>query len=72
MELDPDSDLGARLVTVAVGALPPEVVADALDRGAAEAEAFLGRGLIAAALLSLSGDSRSIGKLPPALLGAAA
>ncbi len=70
--LDPDTDLGDRPVTVAVGPLPPEAIAGALDRGVAEAERYADRGLITAALLRLSGNSRSVGKTPPALLGAAA
>lgn len=36
-DLDPDSDLGELLVTTKVGPLPPDVIAEALDRGAAEA-----------------------------------
>ena len=36
-ELDPDSDLGDLLVTTKVGQLPAEVIAEALDRGAAQA-----------------------------------
>ena len=38
-ELDPDSDLLDLPVTVAVGALPDDAIAEALDRGAAEAAA---------------------------------
>ena len=54
-ELDPDSDLGERPVTVAVGPLAAPAVATALGRGLAVAEAMAGRGAIAAALLSLRG-----------------
>jgi uncharacterized protein len=36
-DLDPDSDLGALLVTTKVGSLPAEVIDQALERGAAEA-----------------------------------
>ena len=36
-DLDPDSDLGELLVTTRVGALPSDVIAAALDHGAAEA-----------------------------------
>lgn len=57
-ELDPDSDLGALPVTVAVGALPAEIVAEALDRGAAEARRLRLRGLIDSAALSLAGQWR--------------
>lgn len=56
--LDPDSDLGELLVTVAVGDLPPAVVAAALDRGAAEARRLRLCGLIDSAALSLEGQWR--------------
>ncbi len=65
--LDPDSDLGARLVTTAVGALPPEVIAAALAAGEAVAEALIQRGLIAGALLALQGETLAVGL--PRLLG---
>jgi ApbE superfamily uncharacterized protein (UPF0280 family) len=52
-DLDPDSDLGDLLVTTKVGALPTEIVAEALERGAAEARR---RHLNGA--LSLKGDWR--------------
>jgi hypothetical protein len=56
-ELDPDSDLGARLITTHVGALTPEEVGSALSRGVEEAERMRSAGLIAAAVLCL--DDRS-------------
>ena len=59
--LDPDSDLGPRLVTTAVGALPPEVVAAALAAGEAVAEGLIQRGLIAGALLALQGETLAVG-----------
>jgi uncharacterized protein len=52
-ELDPDNDLLDLLVTTHVGPLPAEVVADALDRGAAEA-----RRLRLDAALNLQGQWR--------------
>lgn len=55
-DLDPDSDLGDRLVTVGVGALPGRVVAEALARGLREAERMAQRGLIAAACLRCQGQ----------------
>ena len=58
--LDPDSDLGARLVTVEVGRLAPSKIDHALDRGAVVAEEMRGAGLIAAALLSLGDKTRSV------------
>lgn len=54
----PDSDLGDLPVTVAVGPLPPEAVAEALDRGAAEAARLRSAGLIHAACLRLCGAVR--------------
>ena len=52
-ELDPDSDLLDLPVTVAVGPLPDDVIAEALDRGAAEARRLRLCGLIEGAALSL-------------------
>ena len=57
-DLDPDSDLGELLVTVAVGDLPPVIVAAALDRGAAEARRLRLCGLIDSAALSFRGQWR--------------
>lgn len=56
--LDPDSDLGNRLVTVAVGDLPLEIIDAALDRGLAEARRLRLCGLIDSAALSLQGQWR--------------
>lgn len=56
--LDPDSDLGDRLVTVAVGDLPLEIIDTALDRGSAEARRLRLCGLIDSAALSLRGHWR--------------
>ncbi|MDP6121869.1 MAG: UPF0280 family protein [Rhodospirillales bacterium] len=58
--LDPDNDLGERLVTVEVGRLAPSMVDHALGRGAEVAEAMRTAGLIAGALLSLGDKSRSV------------
>src|SRR3546814_18429705 len=55
-EIDPESDLGALAVTVAVGALTPTEVAVALRHGCAEAEAMQKAGLIEAAVLFLHGQ----------------
>jgi len=66
--LDPDSDLGDLPVTVGVGALPLEAVAEALDRGAAEARRLRRCGLIDSAALSLQGEWRlEAGDAPLAL-----
>ncbi len=59
--LDPDSDLEDRLVTTGVGRLPADRVECALRGGAALAREMHGRGLVAGALLSLQGCTRSIG-----------
>lgn len=59
--LQPDSDLGARLVTVSVGALSAGEVAEALARGVAVAEDICGRGLAVAAALFLQGQARMVG-----------
>ena len=68
-DLDPDSDLGDLPVTVAVGALPLEIVAEALDRGAAEARRLRRCGLIDSAALSLQGEWRlEAGEAPLALV----
>jgi uncharacterized protein len=57
-DLDPDSDLLDLPVTVGVGALPPDLVEEALDRGVAEARRLRLCGLIKGAALSLFGQWR--------------
>lgn len=59
--LDPDSDLGARLVTVSVGALTAEEQAAALEAGLLRAEAFRRAGHILGAALRLGGMVRATG-----------
>jgi ApbE superfamily uncharacterized protein (UPF0280 family) len=59
--LDPDSDLGERLVTMGVGVLSDGEVAAALDSGLARAEAFRAAGLILGAALRLGGVVRVSG-----------
>jgi ApbE superfamily uncharacterized protein (UPF0280 family) len=54
-QLKDDTDLGGRLVTVAVPALPAGAIALALARGRAEAQYWRQRGLIYAAALFLQG-----------------
>jgi len=66
-ELDPDSDLGERAVTVAVGVLPDASVIEALAAGAAAAEAMAADGRIVAAHLVLQGGTRTVGALAAAL-----
>ncbi len=60
-ELQPDSDLGSRLVTRDVGFLEKSEIAVALEAGAATARQLLARGLIEAAVLQLSGETCAIG-----------
>jgi ApbE superfamily uncharacterized protein (UPF0280 family) len=60
-ELQPDSDLGARLVTVDVGRLSPHDIAKALDQGILCAEALRRRGLIDAAALHVQGETATVG-----------
>jgi hypothetical protein len=60
-DLQPDSDLGARLVTRDVEPLSAGDVASALDAGAAVTRRLMARNLIAGAALRLQGASRVIG-----------
>ena len=64
-ELQPDSDLGSRLITREVGELTYQAIDAALETGAAKASALLSLGLIEAAALHLKGEVRVIG-LPSA------
>jgi ApbE superfamily uncharacterized protein (UPF0280 family) len=63
VEMQADSDLGSRLVTVAVGALSPDEVALALHRGREAALAFQARGLIEGAALFLQGQVQVAGQM---------
>ncbi len=56
-DLDPDSDLGSRLVTVAVPALPGAEIDDALAAGLRRAASMRAAGLIRSAALMLQGRS---------------
>lgn len=60
-ELQPDSDLGPRLVTRDVGELSHDDVAVALESGAECARQLFDRGLIEGAVLQLCGDMLVIG-----------
>jgi ApbE superfamily uncharacterized protein (UPF0280 family) len=60
-DLDPQSDLGERRVTVAVGPLTPGETERALASGAAEAERWRECGLIEAAALRLGDQTRLVG-----------
>ncbi|MEQ8966593.1 MAG: UPF0280 family protein [Azospirillaceae bacterium] len=68
-ELDPDTDLGDRPVTVSVGPLAPGAIAAALDAGEAVARAMIEEGTIAAACLVLRGEARTIGITPAGAIG---
>ena len=63
-EISPDSDLGARLVTVEVGPLGQRDIDRALDAGLAFARGVADKGLIRAARLSLQGHVRIAGDMP--------
>mgnify|MGYP001296005362 CR=1 FL=1 len=58
-----DTDLGGRLVTIAVGSLPPRAVTTALQAGARAARIMRNHGLIAGAYLSLQGNVATLGGL---------
>jgi ApbE superfamily uncharacterized protein (UPF0280 family) len=60
-ELQPDSDLGSRLVTREVGFLRESEVASALEAGCDKARQLLCLGLIEAAALHLKGEIRVVG-----------
>ena len=59
-EMQPDSDLGARLVTREVGVLAELEIAAALSAGCEKARALLAAGLIDGAILHLQGQTRVI------------
>ena len=65
-----ESDLGERLITVAVGPLPASARAAALDAGLTEARAMQRAGLIESARLALQGETRALA--PAEAAGAAA
>jgi ApbE superfamily uncharacterized protein (UPF0280 family) len=73
--LDPDSDLGHRLITVEVGYLSDEQALHALRQGSERAQAFVAARLIVAAALRLNGQvavtsSQPAGRFsPPDLSG---
>jgi ApbE superfamily uncharacterized protein (UPF0280 family) len=63
-DLQPDSDLGARLVTRGVGRLSGDEMATALDAGATCARALLAAGLVDGATLRLCGETVSVALRP--------
>ena len=64
-DLAPDSDLGSRPVTQAVGELSAPQIDEALARGRQTAALLLKIGLIRAAALHLRGETRVIAELQP-------
>jgi ApbE superfamily uncharacterized protein (UPF0280 family) len=60
LDLQPDSDLGARLVTRKVGDLSLYEIEEALEAGSDKARALLARGLIESAALRLHGETRIV------------
>ena len=71
-ELAPDSDLGDRLVTQAVGNLHASEVDDALAAGMRTAHRLLRIGLIHAAALCLCGETRVVGPQKSKMISTAA
>jgi hypothetical protein len=66
-DLQPDSDLGARLVTRDVGDLSHYEIEEALEAGADKARALLAQGLIESAALRLHAETRIVApRLRPA------
>ena len=63
VDLQADSDLGHRLVTVGVAGLTQQDVVRALNRGEAAARAFMARGLIDSAALFLQSGQRIVGAI---------
>ena len=61
LDIDPDSDLGERLVTVRVGALHKQAIDGALDRGAGFARTLIEECELHGVFISLQGRSRSLG-----------
>jgi uncharacterized protein len=61
--IDPDTDIGDRLVTQDVGRLSAVEVSEALERGLAVAEAMRREGKIVAVALFLNGESRVAGDI---------
>ena len=63
--LQPDSDLGARLVTRGVGKLSASEIEDALEAGSRRARQLLAAGLIEGAVLRLHGETVVVGTTEP-------
>jgi ApbE superfamily uncharacterized protein (UPF0280 family) len=61
-DIQPDNDLGVRLVTRGVGHLQPNEIAAALTAGVALADRLVAVGHIVAAALHLAGETRLVGQ----------
>lgn len=61
LDLDPDTELGERLVTVGVGKLSATAINDALDRGEQYAWSLAEQGIIHGTILCLQGQQRTVG-----------
>ncbi|WP_417520188.1 UPF0280 family protein [Minwuia sp.] len=68
-EIDPDSDLGERLVVIDVGELLDCEIAEALAGGLTVAERMISKGLIHSANLCLAGQTGTTHPVIPALSG---
>lgn len=68
-EIDPDSDLGERLVVVEVGELARNEIGEVLKRGLNTAEEMVAKGLVHSASLHLAGQSRTAIHVIPGLTG---
>jgi uncharacterized protein len=62
-DIQPDNDLGARLITRGVGPLAAHEIAAALDAGVALAERLVREGRISAVALHLAGETRTVGEM---------
>lgn len=66
-ELDDNTDLGDRLVTVGVGELDAGTIREAVAAGARRAEGMVAAGLIEAAVIVLRDEIHAVGDVPAAL-----
>ena len=67
--IQPDNDLGDRLVTCAVGALTMGDISMALARGTVEADRLVSEGHIIAAALHLAGETKVVGSINAVIPG---
>tara|TARA_B100001059_G_C17826927_1_gene581978 strand:+ start:928 stop:1845 length:918 start_codon:yes stop_codon:yes gene_type:complete len=60
-KIDPDSDLGKKLVTIKVGSLNKKEINDALNRGARFAQKLIDKNKVFGVFIYLQGHNRSLG-----------